>query len=135
MTTTTQVALTKAHERLAGDLANLSQLIDPLNQQALAMLYRVQRRLQDIEELARTKVNGDNTREGLTGVLIEDTLAHVSDVLVVLANLDYKDCGSEEYACGMLKILSCAWESLEHEVGRVRRLRKRAKEVTGEAKS
>ncbi len=123
MTTTNQTALSRAHENLATDLVNLSQLIDPLNQQALAMLYRVQRRLQDIEELARTKVNGDNTREGLTGVLIEDTLAHVSDVLVVLSHVNYNDCGSEEFGCGMLKIFTAVMEALDYEKGRVGALR------------
>ena len=134
MDTTNQTALSKAHENLATDLANLSQLIDPLNQQALAMLYRSQRRLEDIGELARTKVNGDNATEGFVGLFPEDTLRHVSDVLVVLMNLDYNNCGSEEYACGMLTILSCAWNALDHEVGRVERLRKATRKVTGEAK-
>ena len=54
MDTTNQTALSKAHENLATDLANLSQLINPLNQQALAMLYRSQRRLEDIAELAKS---------------------------------------------------------------------------------
>jgi hypothetical protein len=62
--------------------------------------------------------------KGFVGVLPEDTLSHVSDVLVVLGNLDYKDCGGEEFACGMLKILSCAWESLDYEKERVSALRK-----------
>ncbi len=61
--------------------------------------------------------------KGFVGVLPEDTLSHVSDVLVVLGNLDYKDCGGEEFACGMLKILSNAWNALDYEKGRVGALR------------
>ena len=47
-------------------------------------------------------------------------------MLVVLANLDYKDCGSDEFACGMLKILDAATEALAYEKGRVAALRKAA---------
>ena len=51
MDTSAQTALTKGHENLSNDLANLSQLIEPINDRALALLYRVQRRLKDIEKL------------------------------------------------------------------------------------
>ena len=50
----TNAALSKAHQYLSDDLARVSQLIDPLNSQALAMLYRVQRRLEDIGELVKS---------------------------------------------------------------------------------
>jgi hypothetical protein len=127
MDTTTETALSKAHKNLATDLANCSQLIDPLNSQALATLYQAQRRLEDIGELVRSdtvpKVDDYKAPEGFIGGLTEDTLAHVSDVLVVLSNVDYKDCGGEEFACGMLKILSNAWNALEFEKGRVGALR------------
>ncbi len=54
MTTTNQTALSKAHENLSDDLAKVSQLIDPLNDRALATLYQAQRRLEDIGELAKS---------------------------------------------------------------------------------
>ncbi len=127
MDTNQDTALFKAHQYLSDDLANCSQLIDPLNSQALAMLYRSQRRLEDIRELAKTdtvpKVDDYKLPEGFIGGLPEDTLAHVSDVLVVLSNVDYKDCGGEDFACGMLQILSNAWNALDYEKGRVGALR------------
>ena len=65
------------------------------------------------------KVDDYKSPEGFIGGLTEDTLSHVSDVLVVLSNVDYKDCGGEEFACGMLRILSNAWNALDYEKGRV----------------
>ena len=127
MDTTTQTALSKAHENLSDDLARISQLITPENQQALAMLYRAQRRLQDIGEPVKLdtepKVDDYKLPEGFIGGLPEETLAHFSDVLVVLSNVDYKDCGGEDFACGMLQILSNAWNALDYEKGRVGALR------------
>ena len=135
MDTNTEAALSVAHQNLSDDLAKVSQLIEPVNDRALAMLYQAQRRLEDIGELAKSDTRPETSpSDGFVGLLPEDTLRHVSDVLVVLMNLDYNNCGSEEYACGMLTILSCAWNALDHEVGRVERLRKATRKVTGEAK-
>jgi hypothetical protein len=140
MDKTAQANLSVAHANLADDLANLSQLIQPESQQALGMLNRCQRRLMDIEELVRhaststsvptppaTPVD-DNTIEGLIGGLPEDTLSAVSDTLVVLTYVDWQDGGScgDNFACGMLRILNCAIEALDHEKGRVGSLRKGA---------
>ena len=136
MDTTTETALTKAHENLADDLANLSQLIQPESQQALGMLYRCQRRLEDIKELAKyttkppadSAVNIDDAPKGLVGLFPDDTLAHVSDALVVLSHVDYEKCGSDnDFKLGMIQILNCAMEALEFEAGRVETLRKAAK--------
>ncbi len=69
------------------------------------------------------------TPKCFVGNLPEDTLAHVSDVLVVLSNIDYNDCGSDEFACGMLKILDAATEALAYEKGRVAALRKAAQDA------
>ena len=134
---TTEAALEKAHHHLADDLVNLSQLIQPENQQALGMLYRVQRRLQDIEELVKhaskspaaattTPDDGDDdTPKGLVGLFPDDTLAHVSDALVVLVHVNYEDCGSDDdFKCGVMRILNCAIEALGYEVGRVEALRR-----------
>ena len=138
MDTTTETALSKAHENLAEDLANCSQLIDPLNSQALAMLFRSQRRLEDIQECAKhpplagviceamKTFTPETGPKGFVGALPEDTLSHVSDVLVVLENIDYNDCGSsDEFSCGMLQILSNAVDALDYEKERVSALRKR----------
>ena len=53
MDTTTQATLSVAHQNLSDDLAKVGQLIEPVNDRALAMLSRVQRRLLDIQELVK----------------------------------------------------------------------------------
>ena len=65
------------------------------------------------------------TPKGFVGNLPEDTLAHVSDVLVVLSSVGYEHGDSEEFNCGMLKILTTAMEALDYEKDRVAALRKR----------
>jgi hypothetical protein len=100
MDTTTQAALSKAHENLADDLANLSQLIQPESQQALGMLYRTQRRLQDIQELAKFTTKPAEKSEpshlclgDLNPLLhsdVADTMAHVRSVLTVLSQLEFE---------------------------------------------
>ena len=143
MTTTNYEALTKAHQHLATDLEKLAQLIEPVNDRALAMVSQVHHRLLDIQELvkhtSKTKPAADsttidnNTPKGLVGLFPDDTLAHVSDVLVVLSHVGYDDCGGgEEFTCGMLRLLGCAMEALDYETGRVETLRKAAKEARGE---
>lgn len=52
MSTTNQAALSKAHHYLSDDLAKLAQLLQPQNEQADVLLYRAQRRLESIQELA-----------------------------------------------------------------------------------
>ncbi len=130
---TNHEVLAKAHENLSNDLASVSQLIEPVNDRALAMLYRAQRRLEDIEELARhaskskpaANVNAADASKGLVGLFPDDTLAFVSDVLAVLSHVNYEDCGGDnESTCGMLRILNCAMEALDYEKSRVAALRK-----------
>ena len=62
---TNQDALSRAHQHLAGDLEKLAQLIDPLNDQALALVSQAHTRLRGIEELVKltgnAKPNGENT--------------------------------------------------------------------------
>ncbi len=128
MDTTTQTALSKAHHHLADDLANCSQLIDPLNSQALAMLYRSQRRLQDIGELAKLDKGPEpNTPEGLIGLFPEDTLANVRDTLAVLQRVDHEEGLNESARIGVSMILHGAREALNYENARITKLRKRMK--------
>ena len=127
MDTTEQATLSVAHQNLADDLAKVGQLIEPESQQALAMLSRVQRRLGDIQELVKVlaKDQPETTAKGFVGIVPEDTLSNVSDVLLVLSNVDYEDCAhSNEFTCGMMKILGYAMDALDHEVARVGTLRK-----------
>ena len=133
--TTNHEALSKAHENLSDDLASVSQLIAPENQQALAKLYQAQRRLADVQELLKhatkpatsTELDDDNASRGLVGLFTDDTLAYVRDALAVLCHVSFEDCGSDnDFKCGMIRILNCAMEALEYEVGRVAALRKAA---------
>ena len=133
--TTNHEVLAKAHENLSNDLASISQLIEPVNDRALAMLYKAQPRLEDIEELAKfankakpvENIDDADTSKGLVGLFPDDTLSHVSDTLLVLSHVDYEDCrSSNEFTCGMVQILNCAMEALDYEVGRVETLRKTA---------
>ena len=129
MDTNTEAALSVAHQNLSDDLEKLAQLIEPVNDRAIAMVSKVHRRLRDIQELAKFTTKGDAAIEGLVGGLPEDTLAAVSDTLVVLTYVDWQDGGScgDNFACGMLRILNCAIEALGYEVGRVGTLRTGAK--------
>ena len=127
MDKTAQATLSVAHQNLSDDLAKVGQLIEPVNDRALAMLSRVQRRLLDIQELVKVlaKDQPETTAKGFVGAVPEDTLSNVSDVLLVLSNVDYEDCAhSNEFTCGMMKILRYAMDALDHEVGRVGTLRK-----------
>ena len=115
-------------------MASVSQLIEPVNDRALAMLYKAQRRLEDIEELAKfankakpvENIDDDaDTSKGLVGLFPDDTLAFVSDVLAVLSHVNYEDCGSDDdFALGMFRILNCAMQALDYEKSRVAALRK-----------
>ena len=127
MDTTTTAALSVAHQNLSDDIEKLAQLIEPVNDRALAMLSRVQRRLLDIQELVKVLAKEAITAKGFVGIVPEDTLFNVSDVLLVLSNVDYEDCAhSNESTCGMMKILGYAMDALDHEVARVGTLRKGA---------
>ena len=126
-------ALSRAHHHLADDLASVSQLIEPVNDRALAMLYKAQRRLEDIEELAKfankakpvENIDDSDASKGLVGLFSDDTLAFVSDVLAVLSHVNYEDCGSDDdFALGMFRILNCAMQALDYEKSRVAALRK-----------
>ena len=123
-------ALTKAHQCLADDLASVSQLIEPVNDRALAMLYRAQRRLQDIEELVKhaTKPAADIDDDKLPGGFVQshpgDTLAHVADVLAVLQQIDHATPLNESARIGHLLILEGAIAALTFEARRAETVRK-----------
>jgi len=114
MDTTTQAALTKGHENLATDLANLSQLIEPQNQQAHAVLNRVQRRLEDIEQLVKfdtrpdASLKSERLRLSDTNPLLHsdpaDTMMHVRSVLMTLCEIEFEDGAPGEpgdFNCGL----------------------------------
>lgn len=114
--TTNHEVLAKAHENLSNDLANVSQLIQPQNQQALAALYKAQRRLGDIQELvkfaSKAKPSGENIPgeaekseplhlrlcdlNPLLNTSAEDTMMHVRCVLMALCELEFEDGASGE---------------------------------------
>ena len=133
MDATTKATLSRVHETLFDDLGKLGQLIEPCNDRALAIAYQALNHLRDLEALIEPKDDSEaggrecvgGTPKGLIGVFPEDTLSHVTDTLMVLAHVNWDDCGhNEEFACGMTQIWKVVTEALDYEKGRVGALRR-----------
>ena len=118
------------------DLGILKQSVEELSEGIYSLepktlenekpLLDLHKPLHVIEDMVRDLDVGIKPPKGLVGLFPEDTLSHVTDTLMVLAHVNWQNCGqNEEFACGMTLIWKVVTEALDYEKGRVGMLRKK----------
>ena len=106
MDTTTRTDLHQVHSALFSDLSKLGQLIDPLNDRALATVHRALDHLRDLEaiidpipntEFRKAQIEAGYSNTDVVDVLIDklESAEAICDLMSVVAEAEHTEMGSD----------------------------------------